>query len=38
VQSVGTSDIASYLSIQVTPYARFDSLDAVAALISTKKR
>jgi rod shape-determining protein MreC len=33
VQSVGTSDIASYLSIQVTPYAHFDSLDAVAALI-----
>jgi rod shape-determining protein MreC len=33
VQSVGTSDIASYLSIQVTPFAQFDSLDAVAALI-----
>jgi hypothetical protein len=37
VQSVGTSDIASYLSIQVTPYARFDSLDAVAALIPKKR-
>lgn len=33
VQSVGTSDIASYLTVQVTPFARFDSLDAVAALI-----
>jgi hypothetical protein len=25
------------LSIQVTPYARFDSLDAVAALIPKKR-
>jgi rod shape-determining protein MreC len=33
VQSVGTTDIASYLTVQVTPFARFDSLDAVAALI-----
>jgi rod shape-determining protein MreC len=33
VQSVGISDTASYLSIQVTPFAQFDSLDAVAALI-----
>lgn len=38
VQSVGTSDIASYLTVQVTPLARFDSLDVVAALISTKQR
>jgi rod shape-determining protein MreC len=38
VQSVGTSDIASYLTVQVTPFARFDSLDVVSALISTKKR
>jgi rod shape-determining protein MreC len=38
VQSVGTSDIASYLSIQVTPFAQFDSLDAVAALIPTHPR
>ena len=38
VLSVGTSDIASYLTVQVTPLAQFDSLDAVAALISTKKR
>jgi rod shape-determining protein MreC len=38
VLNVGRSDIASYLTVQVTPFARFDSLDAVAALISTKKR
>jgi rod shape-determining protein MreC len=38
VLSVGTSDIASFLTVQVTPLARFDSLDAVAALIATKKR
>jgi rod shape-determining protein MreC len=38
VLSVGTSDIASYLTVQVTPFARFDSLDAVAALIPTKHR
>jgi rod shape-determining protein MreC len=38
VLSVGTSDIASYLTVQVTPLARFDSLDAVAALIPTKQR
>ncbi len=38
VLSVGRSDIASYLTVQVTPFARFDSLDAVAALISTKHR
>jgi rod shape-determining protein MreC len=38
VQSAGGSDIASYLTVQVTPFARFDSLDVVSALISTKKR
>ena len=38
VLSVGTSDIASYLTVQVTPFAQLDSLDAVAALISTKHR
>lgn len=38
VQSVGTSDIASYLSIQVTPFAHLDSLDAVAALIPKNHR
>jgi rod shape-determining protein MreC len=37
VLSVGTSDIASFLTVQVTSFARFDSLDAVAALIATKK-
>jgi cell shape-determining protein MreC len=38
VLSASTSDIASYYTVQVTPFARFDSLDAVAALISTKHR
>jgi rod shape-determining protein MreC len=38
VLTVGRSDIASYLTVQVLPFARFDSLDTVAALISTKKR
>jgi rod shape-determining protein MreC len=38
VLSVGTSDIASYLTVQVTPFARLGSLDAVAALIPTKHR
>jgi rod shape-determining protein MreC len=38
VLSVGTSDIASYLSVQVTPSAQLESLDAVAALIPIKHR
>ena len=38
VLSAHASDIASYYTVQVTPFARLDSLDAVAALISTKKR
>ncbi len=38
VLSVGRSDIATFLTVTVEPFARFDSLDAVAALISTKKR
>ncbi len=38
VLSVGRSDIATFLTVTVTPFARFDSLDAVAALVSTKKR
>jgi rod shape-determining protein MreC len=38
VLSVGTSDIATFLTVTVQPFANFDSLDAVAALISTKKR
>ena len=33
VLSASPSDIATFLSVQVTPYARFDSLDAVAALV-----
>jgi rod shape-determining protein MreC len=38
VISASTSDIASFLIVQVVPLARFDSLDAVAALVSTKQR
>jgi rod shape-determining protein MreC len=38
VLSVGTSDIATFLTVTVQPFASFDSLDAVAALVSTKKR
>ena len=38
VLSVGTSDIASYLSVQVTPSAQLQSLDAVAALIPNTHR
>jgi rod shape-determining protein MreC len=36
VTQVGTSDIASFLTVQVSPFARLGSLDAVAALVSTK--
>jgi len=36
VLSASPSDIATFLTVQVTPYARFDSLDAVAALIPKK--
>ena len=38
VLNVGTSDIATFLTVTVAPFASFDSLDAVAALVSTKKR
>jgi len=38
VLSWGLSDTATFQTITVAPYASFDSLDAVAALISTKKR
>jgi len=38
VLSASTSDIASFYTVQVTPFAQLDSLDAVAALISTKHR
>ncbi len=37
VLSVGRSDIASYLTVQVTPFASLDSLDSVAALVATKR-
>lgn len=36
VISVGTSDIASYLTVQVQPFASLDSLDSVAALVVKK--
>jgi len=38
VLNVGTSDIATFLTVTVEPFASFDSLDAVAALVPTKKR
>jgi rod shape-determining protein MreC len=37
VISVGTSDIASFLTVQVQPLAQFGSLDSVAALIPTRR-
>jgi len=37
VISVGTSDIASYLTVQVAPFASLASLDSVAALVVTKR-
>jgi rod shape-determining protein MreC len=37
VLSVGTSDIASYLTVQVAPFASLGSLDSVAALVATKR-
>jgi rod shape-determining protein MreC len=36
VDQVGTSDIASYRTVQVRPFAQLGSLDSVAALVSTK--
>jgi len=36
VISVGTSDIATYRTVQVAPFAKLTGLDAVAALIPTK--
>ena len=38
VASVGVSDTASFLQVQVDPYANLDSLDAVAVLVATHKR
>jgi rod shape-determining protein MreC len=37
VVSLGTSDIASFLTVEVQPLAKLDSLDVVAALIPTRK-
>jgi rod shape-determining protein MreC len=37
VLTAGPSDIASFLTVQVEPYAQFDSLDSVAALVATKR-
>jgi rod shape-determining protein MreC len=38
VSSVGASDTASFLQVQVQPFANLGSLDAVAALVPTKSR
>jgi rod shape-determining protein MreC len=37
VTNMGRSDIASYLTVQVTPFASLASLDSVAALVATKR-
>jgi rod shape-determining protein MreC len=38
VGSVGIQDTASFLQVQVNPFANLSSLDSVAALVSTKSR
>ena len=38
VSSVGIQDTASFLQVQVEPYANLGSLDSVAALVATKRR
>jgi rod shape-determining protein MreC len=38
VLSASPSDIATFLTVQVTPYAELDSLDAVAALVPTTRK
>ncbi|MBV8258559.1 MAG: rod shape-determining protein MreC [Actinobacteria bacterium] len=38
VASVGVLDTASFLQVQVAPYAELSSLDSVAALVATKRR
>ena len=38
VSSVGASDTATFLQVQVQPFANLGSLDAVAALVPTKPR
>jgi rod shape-determining protein MreC len=37
VLSAGPSDIASFLTVQVAPFASLGSLDSVAALVATKR-
>jgi len=37
VSSVGVTDTATFLQVQVQPFANFGSLDAVAALVPTKR-
>jgi rod shape-determining protein MreC len=37
VSSVGVTDTATFLQVQVQPFANFGSLDAVAALVPTKQ-
>jgi rod shape-determining protein MreC len=37
VSSVGIQDTASFLQVQVNPYANLSTLDAVAALVAKKK-
>ncbi|HXH98336.1 MAG TPA: rod shape-determining protein MreC [Gaiellaceae bacterium] len=38
VASVGIEDTASFLQVQVQPYASLGSLDSVAALVATKRK
>ena len=38
VSSVGISDTASFLQVQVQPYAELGKLDSVAALVAIKRR
>jgi rod shape-determining protein MreC len=38
VTQVGDSDIATYKTVEVTPYANLGALDAVAALVPTKRK
>jgi rod shape-determining protein MreC len=38
VSSVGVTDTATFLQVQVQPFADFGSLDAVAALVPTKRQ
>jgi hypothetical protein len=38
VLQVGVSDTATFLAIQVQPFADLDTLDAVAALVPTNRK